>query len=82
MGLLLSRLELILEVLGKSKIIVGLLEGIPTMLKGEVAMTIVQIQINSIMCAVRVSQKGLFFKFRAYFCKVEFQLMQEEVFKN
>ncbi|XP_057804499.1 uncharacterized protein LOC131019897 isoform X8 [Salvia miltiorrhiza] len=81
MGLLLSRLELILEVLGKSKIIVGLLEGIPTMLKGEVAMTIVQIQINSIMC-VRVSQKGLFFKFRAYFCKVEFQLMQEEVFKN
>ena len=28
------------HVLGKSKIIVGLLEGIPTMLKGEVAMVI------------------------------------------
>lgn len=28
------------HVLGKSKMIVGLLEGIPTMLKGEIAMVI------------------------------------------
>jgi hypothetical protein len=28
------------NVLGKSKMVVGLLEGIPTMLKGEVAMVI------------------------------------------
>lgn len=30
----------IIHVLGKSKMIVGLLEGIPTMLKGEIAMVI------------------------------------------
>lgn len=35
------------HILGKSKMILGLLEGIPTMLKGEVAMVIFFLELGA-----------------------------------
>ncbi|XP_057804491.1 uncharacterized protein LOC131019897 isoform X2 [Salvia miltiorrhiza] len=67
MGLLLSRLELILEVLGKSKIIVGLLEGIPTMLKGEVAMADHSSDSDQFHHVCSSFSKGLIFQVQSLF---------------